>query len=864
MAQEIITLENLAAEIAKLRGELATWKALAIKQDRLSTAQMLAVNSGATAGKIAQIATNTSDIAALQQIASSAFRVVKVAQLPASGEPYIMYLVPQTDGETLNYCNEYLWIDNAWELVGTTGAMANNGELQIIVNGVTVGTFTANQATNSTASITVPTDTSQLTNGAGYVDATALATVLASKQDSLSLTQLAAVNSGITSTDVAQIGANTTAIAGKQDALTTSQLAAVNSGITSADVTQIGTNTGNIATNSAAIISLQGSKQNALSAAQLLAVNSGITSSLVTQIGTNQSDITTLNTALGQSLTPSADDTYSLGGASFRYANVYAVTFTGDLTGTASKAIADEDGNSIKTSYGKLAGNQTWTGNNTYTGASAIRFNNASYVSGTPSGNIFYSTVQWGGYVNNTWSAPFTINNAIRTNGYNDTSFRTYSQTSNTLTGFVHETNADASDISFRPIVNGTHKLGSSSYQWSSVYAQSYYYNGTAWGLDQANTWGNTQTVTGNDKGWNIINPDIEKGVIPSANKSSFVWWADKNNNFLGRICSRVHTDGTTMLWLSSLNYYKNGALDPTGSSATTSLILGVDANAYKFIQANADFRPDANNISNLGTSTNQWKSVYSQTYYYNGVAWGLDKANEWTGSNKFKSANSNFGLQSTTAEAGSTTATSNWIYWQDKNGFQDAYISRDFWNDGGDTLRISISGKRSNGAPSTSGASVECGIRLDITANGSKSVRPFDNGGTDLGTSTNKWKTLNGINPGALSLPDASNAISMDTTNVSMDGTYTYLSVSVNGWLYILLKDTTGNTDGELTFYIGDSGTSSAYAKWAVNFGCSTDGYVRCFIPVLANSRIRVRVNPNGGSPTGLTMIIYPCLGNV
>ena len=392
MAQEIITLENLAAEIAKLRGELATWKALAIKQDRLNTAQMLAVNSGATAGKIAQIATNTSDIAALQQIASSAFRVVKVEQLPASGESYIMYLVPQTDGETLNYCNEYLWIDNAWELVGTTGAMANNGELQIIVNGVTVGTFTANQATNSTASITVPTDTSQLTNGAGYVDATALATALASKQDSLSLTQLAAVNSGITSADVAQIGANTTAIAGKQDALTTSQLAAVNSGITSADVTQIGTNTGNIATNSAAIISLQGSKQNALSAAQLLAVNSGITSSLVTQIGTNQSDITTLNTALGQSLTPSADNTYSLGGASFRYATVYAVTFTGDLTGTASKAIADADGNTISSTYGKLAGSQTWSDINIFTNAIAYKDTVAEIGNYPASNRIKYQT----------------------------------------------------------------------------------------------------------------------------------------------------------------------------------------------------------------------------------------------------------------------------------------------------------------------------------------------------------------------------------------------------------------------------------------------------------------------------------------
>ena len=161
------------------------------------------------------------------------------------------------------------------------------------------------------------------------------------------------------------------------------------------------------------------------------------------------------------------------------------------------------------------------------------------------------------------------------------------------------------------PRTNKSYDLGSSSYQWNNLYAKNYYYNGVAWGLDKLNVWGNTQIVTGgNDKGWNVINPDLEKGVIPSTAKSSFAWWSDKNNTYLGRICSRVNTDGTTILWLSSLNYYKNGALDPTGSSLTTSLVLGVDANAYKFVQTNADFRPDVNNVYNLGTSTNKWKSL--------------------------------------------------------------------------------------------------------------------------------------------------------------------------------------------------------------------------------------------------------------
>lgn len=66
--------------------------------------------------------------------------------------------------------------------------------------------------------------------------------------------------------------------------LTAAQLAALNSGITSSLVTQITTNAGNIT-------SLQSSKQDALSTAQLNAVNSGITSTLVTQITTNQTDI---------------------------------------------------------------------------------------------------------------------------------------------------------------------------------------------------------------------------------------------------------------------------------------------------------------------------------------------------------------------------------------------------------------------------------------------------------------------------------------------------------------------------------------------------------------------------------------------
>lgn len=291
MSDKGITLEGLAAAVDALRQELATWKALARKQDTLTAAQITATQSGATAAKIDQIAVNTAAIQALSAQVAGQISLEYVTTLPATGEPFTLYLVPQGDGTAPNYCNEYLWINGDWELIGTTGSMANNGELTIQVNGVAVGTFTANQAANSAINIAVPTNTNQLINGAQYVDATALATALALKQNNLNTAQLEAVNSGITSAGVQQITDNATAIAGKQDALTAAQQAAVDSGATAAKIDQI-------ASNAAAIVSLASSKQDALSVTQLSAVNSGVTSSAVAQISTNAGNITALQTAV--------------------------------------------------------------------------------------------------------------------------------------------------------------------------------------------------------------------------------------------------------------------------------------------------------------------------------------------------------------------------------------------------------------------------------------------------------------------------------------------------------------------------------------------------------------------------------------
>ena len=152
---------------------------------------------------------------------------------------------------------------------------------------------------------------------------------------------------------------------------------------------------------------------------------------------------------------------------SFTTSNVTA-TELGYLSGVTSAIQTQLNGKAADSDVVHKTGNESISGVKAFLNTN-IRFNASSYVSGTPSDNIFYVPILIGGVVNNTDKNTFQHNAAIRTTGINDYAIRVYSQTSNTLTGVVAETNADASNISFRPIAKGTHNLGTSSYQWKTL-----------------------------------------------------------------------------------------------------------------------------------------------------------------------------------------------------------------------------------------------------------------------------------------------------------------------------------------------------------------------------------------------------------
>ena len=138
------------------------------------------------------------------------FTISVVDALPETGAPMVLYLVPRAQNlqtET-NIYDEYLWIAelSKYEHIGTTAAdlseyaksadlsavatsgaysdltgkptipTVNNPTITIQKNGTKVEDFTLNASTGKTINITVPTNTNELTNGAGFITSSSLPT----------------------------------------------------------------------------------------------------------------------------------------------------------------------------------------------------------------------------------------------------------------------------------------------------------------------------------------------------------------------------------------------------------------------------------------------------------------------------------------------------------------------------------------------------------------------------------------------------------------------------------------------------------------------------------------------------------------
>ena len=737
--------------------------------------------------------------------------------------------------------------------------------------------------------------------------------VVAKKQDRLNTAQLNAANSGITSSLVAQIIANTAAIRALESAITGTGLRALvvatlpavgTTGIlyivpvttydpeTDADVVnysneyiwipveagtasegyyeQVG-QTGIVINNGQLTITVNGTSVGTFTANQ-----SGDTTAAIT-VPTNADyvDRTTDQTVAG------------------------VKTFSSTINGTASKAIADEDGTNIKSGYVNVAGNQTVTGNKKFTGSNTFNGIKSTGVIRVEksTGDTEFEIVN--GEVDATtntlsrqddirfYDKNTKITGGLRLTYTTDTGTKielyarswkadgtaSYNRSltiyTNGQTGEYYTT----LETNFLPKNTSVYSLGSSSYQWASVYAQTYYYNGTAWGLDKANKWTASNTYSAGNA-IVIQNNYVSRGSEPSAYQEQQLKWSDVNGNEIARIryVNQLTSAGNVAngLEFSTTDKFKDGVRDPTGSILSTVLRIGLWNDGTKYIYNEGRWRsnilPFANNSSSLGSSSYQWSSVYAQSYYYNGTQWGLDKANEWSGTNTYTKTVTLYNsddtqsvpalyLRNSKAELSSSGNTSSYqdISFRDKNDTNYAYI-RSGIQSNGSIINLKTFAKDSNNN------SVENTLQIISFINGTKALLPVDSG-TDLGNSNYKWKTLNGINPGALSLPINANRASfnIDTTNWTTDGSIIAYTPLLDGWIYINARNDDTNGDSFIIFDDGVSGfgTSVFGNKGLPNNGV---GLLCLMMPVNKNNGINIRIK----SPGIISARLYPCNGNV
>lgn len=397
--------------------------------------------------------------------------------------------------------------------------------------------------------------------------------------------------------------------------------------------------------------------------------------------------------------------------------------------GTATRAYADEDGINIKTGYGKLAGTQTWTGVNTFTGAiDLIKYKNTSIdLTDTTSGVKF---------------------------------------------------------ITQQAIDKNNSKLGEC--YWS--------YNA-------------------------------------SDNTAAASLWATARDNIRGGIYV--------------IHYGANSQTDviPANNTHTT----------------------------NLGTSTNRWSGVYADSYYYGTTEWGLDKANVWAARQRITGNNSNtrgiLSIYNSAHTKGSATSVTDLsigtIFLGDSGngGLVNSlgFISSDLANSGNTTM-LSLSAVR-NEASSGERANLVVEYDKSDTTSPEKirckgTVFPQSDSTYNLGTSTNKWKTINGVNPGSLSLPDVSQYINVGGsilppggTAISLNGAVNYFTPTIDGWLSLAI-----NSCSDLSVWA----SNARYGQRTT--APSTGQNLQVMLPVIANQKYEIYII---GSTLN-TARLFPCLGNV
>ena len=281
------------------------------------------------------------------------------------------------------------------------------------------------------------------------------------------------------------------------------------------------------------------------------------------------------------------------------------------------------------------------------------------------------------------------------------------------------------------------------------------------------------------------------------------------------------------------------------------------------------DVIPSATDTYNFGSPSYQWNNAYIKSLTINGVACGdilthnasefVDvSSNQTIGGQKiFSNASTGLGkdvYHFATIPYGKNTppatASTQYIYFSGntasqgfENGWLSGYIEQTVQANGGSRCRWLIRNTDEKNA------SVEL-----LSAGNTLAFRPSVDNVMLLGLNSHKWKdcntyAINGLNPGALSLPDNSKSVVIDTTNWDVAGGTNVYTPPANGWLHIRVTDATELAVRWTDWRFGDRRVSAT----ATDLGVT--------IPVVAGVTIDVITVASGFNSK---CQFFPCQGNV
>lgn len=216
---------------------------------------------------------------------------------------------------------------------------------------------------------------------------------------------------------------------------------------------------------------------------------------------------------------------------------------------------------------------------------------------------------------------------------------------------------------------------------------------------------------------------------------------------------------------------------------------------------------PSTDGTVNLGSSSYQWNNAYIKSLTINGVACGdilthnasefVDLSSEQIISGLKKFSNVLVGIDDFNLQSGGD------------------------W-DAGARLTLNKKTESASAILQTFSNTDNSAYVYDVN-----NFYPYSNNKNGLGTSTNKWKTINGINPGVLSFPNCGEGVNVTSQVVNTDGIFQYTNNLYDGLLVVTAFADTAQI------------ANQAFECRAVR---STDNAVTAHIPLRLNEKAAMR----------------------